>query len=327
MSRSYAFGALNRLFLLGFTNDLKGVVFSQRRGSKQAKFWLPVDEKFAAALKKLDQARTQQEATRKRSKTSQQTAAAAERFRADPPGRPLPAVGRSQATTGMPASEIQQLLREGRSVRSVSEAAKASPGWVERLAEPVLAERGGVVRMAQRAVMPRPRLGNSGLPLGEAVVRNLEERKATPETIEELEDAWDAKASRAGGWRVSLRFNHRGKRMVAEWTFHKGKHEIHPRNRLATQLGWWEPEPEDEVPLVEGEGELEEPEAVVEPAPQRRRAGAAKPPAKRPPARRPARRSAPKRARAVGAKKKPSRSRKAPMKKRKPRSAARTRRR
>ena len=324
MSRSYAFGALNRLFLLGFTNDLKGVVFSQRRGSKQAKFWLPVDEKFAAALKKLDKARTQQEATRKRSKTSRETAAAAERFRADPPPRPLPAVGRSQAATGMPASEIQQLLREGRSIRSVSEAAKASPGWVERLAEPVLAERGGVVRMAQRAVMPRPRLGNSGLPLGEAVVRNLEERKATPETIEELEDAWDAKASRAGGWRVSLRFNHRGKRMVAEWTFHKGKHEIHPRNRLATQLGWWEPELEDEEPLVEGSDELEEPEAVAEPAPAPRRAVAAKPRAQRQPARRrPARKSAPKRAR-VASKKKPARGRKTAPKKRKPRPAART---
>ncbi len=311
---------MNRLFLLGFTNDLKGVVFSQRRGAKQAKFWLPIDAKFAEAVKKLEQARSQQEVQRKRSKTSQQTAAAAERFRAPAPSRPLPAVGRSQATVGMPASEIQQLLREGRSVRSVAEAAKASPGWVERLAEPVLAERVGVVRMAQRAVMPRPRLGISGLPLGEAVIKNLEERKATPETIEELDNDWDAKASRAGGWRVSLRFNHRGKRRVAEWNFHKGKHEIHPRNRLAAQLGWWEPDlPEDE-PDIEVEGELDEPEAVVEPAPQPRRTSAAKPRAKRPPAkRRPARRSKPKKAVA--------RTRKPSPKKRKPGQASRARRR
>jgi len=262
---------LNRLFLLGFTKDLKGVVFSQRRGAKQPKFWLPVDAKLADALKKLEQARDKKASTERRSKSVQDAAASAERFRADAPARPLPAVGRSQAAGGMPASEIQQLLREGRSIKSVSEQAKASPGWVERLAEPVLAERGGVVRMAQRAVMPRSRLGNSGLPLGEAVIRNLEERKATPETIEGLEDAWDAKASRSGGWRVSLRFNHRGKRMVAEWTFHKGKHEIHSRNRLATQLGWWEPEPEDEEPPVSTDAELEEPEGDSEPAPQPRR--------------------------------------------------------
>ncbi len=319
---------MNRLFLLGFTNDLKGVVFSQRRGSKQAKFWLPVDAKLADALKKLDNARAKKESAARRSKTVQATAAAAERFRAEAPGRPLPAVGRSQAAGGMPASEIQQLLREGRSVKSVSEQAKVSPGWVERLAEPVLVERGGVVRMAQRAVMPRPRLGTSGLPLGEAVIKNLEERRATPETIETLEDGWDAKASRAGGWRVSLRFNHRGKRMVAEWTFHKGKHEIHPRNRLAASLGWWEPEPEDEEPFAEGTDELEEPEGMPEPAPQPRRP-APKPRAKRtPPRRRPSRKPAARKKR-PSAKKSTARSRKSAAKsarKRKP-SASRTRRR
>jgi hypothetical protein len=283
---------LNRLYLLGFTNDLKGVVFSQRRGSKQAKFWLPADAKLVDALKKLEQARAKQASAERRSKSVHAAAASAERFRAEAPARPLPAVGRSQATTGMPASEIQQLLREGRSIKSVSEQAKVSPGWVERLAEPVLVERGGVVRMAQRAVMPRPRLGTSGLPLGEAVVRNLEERRATPETIEQIEDAWDAKASRDGGWRVTLRFNHRGKRMVAEWTFHKGKHEIHARNRLAASLGWWEPEDEDEEPLVETDDELEEPEGMPEPPPQPRRP-VPKPRARRtPPRKRPSRKPA-----------------------------------
>ncbi|MEX2540054.1 MAG: septation protein SepH [Actinomycetota bacterium] len=269
---------MNRLFLLGFTNDLKGVVFSQRRGSKQAKFWVPIDAKFLDAVKKLDRVRADRSASpaRKTKAGRQVPDAAAERFRAMPPSRPLPAVGRSQATSGMPASEIQQLLREGRSVKSVSEAAKVSPGWVERLAHPVLVERNGVVRMAQRAVMPRPRLGPSGLPIGEAVFRNLEERRATPETIEELEDAWDARASRAGDWRVSLRFTHRGRRRLAEWSFHKGKHEIHPRNRLAAELGWWPPsDDETEEPPPDVEGETVEPGAETqEPQPRAQRAPA-----------------------------------------------------
>ena len=47
----------------------------------------------------------------------------------------------------------------------------------------------GVVQLTQRARMPRPRLGVSGLPVGEAVRRNLEERKATTDTLEALDDA------------------------------------------------------------------------------------------------------------------------------------------
>jgi hypothetical protein len=271
---------LNRLFLLGFTNDLKGVVFSQRRGSKQAKFWLPIDAKFLEAVKKLDRARADRAATpaRKAKSGKEVPSAAAERFRAVPPSRPLPAVGRSQAASGMPASEIQQLLREGRSVKSVSEASKASPAWVERLAHPVFIERNGVVRMAQRAVMPRARLGPSGVPIGEAVFRNLEERRATPETIEELEDGWDARTTRAGEWRVSLRFTHRARRRVAEWTFHKGKHEIQPRNRLAAELGWWPPEDDEtQEPATELEDENAEAGADAEAPPPREHRAPARP--------------------------------------------------
>ena len=40
------------------------------------------------------------------------------------------------------------------------------------------------------------------MPLGEAVRRNLQERRAPLETIERLDDAWDARLKRAGGWRV-----------------------------------------------------------------------------------------------------------------------------
>ena len=61
-----------------------------------------------------------------------------------------------------------------------------------------------------------------GVPTGrfnEAVRRNLEERRAPLETIERLDDAWDARLARSGGWRVFVRFNHRGKRRTAEWEF------------------------------------------------------------------------------------------------------------
>jgi hypothetical protein len=235
-----------RLYLLGFTHDLKGVVFTQRKSGKQATFWAPVDEMFLDAIDKLEAARQDKRESaraRKAGKGKGRTAARAARAkgRATEERVVLPPVGRSQSSSALPAAEIQQLLRQGRSVNAVVEAAKAPRAWVERLLEPVMAERVGVVRLAQGSKMTRSRLGRSGLPLGEAVLRNLQERRATVDTIEGLDDAWDARAQ-AGRWRVWVKFNHRGKRRTAEWEFRKDTRQVTPRNRLGAQLGWWAPE-------------------------------------------------------------------------------------
>lgn len=240
---------MNRLHLLGFTHDLKGVVFSQRRGSKTGSFWVPIDDAFMTAVGKLEQARRGRDAGAAKADTGRTKDVVGlkelpERSRA------LPPVGRSEPRGGLPASDIQQMLREGKSIKTVVAAAKTELAWVERLAEPVLTERAGVVRLAQRAYMLRPRLGTSGLQLGDAVERNLEERRGT---VEGLDDAWDARATSSGIWRVSVRFSHRGKRRTAEWEFRKGSRQITPRNRLAGELGWWTPVEQPRPPVIEGE--------------------------------------------------------------------------
>lgn len=228
---------MNRLYLLGFTHDLKGVVFTQRRNSKTPAFWVPIDGDFMTAVTKLEKARSLRErglkpgATRPASQKKGKTQ--------------LPPVGRSQARSGLPASEIQQMLREGKTIKTVAAAAKTELGWVERLAEPVMTERQGVVRLAQRAYMSRARLGTAGLQLADAVERNLEERGASPDALDAV---WDARVNRAGVWRVSMRFSNRGKRQAAEWNFKKGSRSITPRNRLGTQLGWWPPKAEPPEP-------------------------------------------------------------------------------
>lgn len=280
-----------RLYLLGFTHDLKGVVFGQRRNAKKATFWLPVDDTFLSALDKLERARVEREREGKGGKprgsgdvldlddlkTGRRAKVA------------LPPVGRSQARSGLGASEIQQMLREGKTAKTVAQAAKTPLAWVERLAEPVITERMGVVRLAQRAYMSRARLGPSGLQLGDAVVRNLEERRTTIDTVDAV---WDARVgASSGAWRVSLRFSHRGKRRVAEWEFRKGSRQILPRNRLGSQLGWWPPEPVAPEP---GAAEEEADEASEE---ERKSAPRNRPPARRAPAkRRSAKRSPTKRA-------------------------------
>ena len=74
-----------------------------------------------------------------------------------------------------------------------------------------------------------------------------------------LDDAWDARATAAGTWKVSLRFAHRGKRRSADWDFRKSTREITARNRLAAQLGWWPPDPEPEPEPEEEDESAEEP--------------------------------------------------------------------
>lgn len=247
---------MQKLHLLGFTNDLDGVVFAQRRGSKKAAYWVAVDDAFVRAVEKLESARRQRRLTDPNAQPASER-----RPPQPPPPRPvLPAIGRSESQ--IPASEIQQLLREGRSVETVMKVAKAPREWVERLAEPVAAERDGVVRLAQRAYMPRPRLGRSGAPLGQAIRMNLEERRATMATLEAIDEGWDARATPAGPWRVRLRFSHRGSRRVAEWDFVKSTGAIAPRNRLAAELGWW---PAPEAPRPPKPPPEPEPETAEEP--------------------------------------------------------------
>src|SRR5438046_1634211 len=97
--------AMKRLYLLGFTHDLKGVVFAQRKGAKIATMWLPIDDSFTDAVGKLEKARADK-AEAKGGKKKDEVPPP------EPDDRPLPPVGRSPAGAGMRPSEIQQLLRE-----------------------------------------------------------------------------------------------------------------------------------------------------------------------------------------------------------------------
>jgi hypothetical protein len=254
---------VQKLYLLGFTQDLKGVVFSERRGGKTATFWVPVDETLLDAIEKLGKARQRPKA----GAAPEPEPAPVKTFR--------PAVGRSEPSSRIPASEIQQLLREGRTIENVTKVAKANRSWIERLAEPVDTERAGVIRLAQRAYMPRSRLGRSGLPLGQAIRKNLEERKATTQTLDALDDSWDARATRRGPWRIRLKYTHRGSRRSAEWDYVKSTGQLTARNRLATEIGWTKPPEEPKRPKTEDESEEGEETTATpvrrKPAPPRRR--------------------------------------------------------
>jgi hypothetical protein len=227
-----------RLHLLGFTHDLKGFVFSGRRGGKTGTYWVPVDETLLRALEQLEGAREE------RSGEGKAKGGSAELDRLaviDTQDLPLPPPRKSEPRSKLSPREIQQLLREGRSVKDVAGQAGVDASWVERFLGPIMEEQAGVIRLTQQGVQSRPRLGPSGLQIGAAVVRNLESKKATDQTLEELEDGWEARRIRPRTWRVRLRFTHRGKRRTAEWEFRKDTGAVRVRNQLASDLGWWPP--------------------------------------------------------------------------------------
>ena len=137
--------------------------------------------------------------------------------------------------------EIQALLREGRTVESVARKAGVDPSWVERFEGPIVWERDGMARRAQRSTLVRSRRGPSDLPLGESVHANLRKRRSAM-SDEQIEAGWDSiKETRTGTWRVRFTFSSRSRARAAEWRFDPETSQVHALNESANELGWVEP--------------------------------------------------------------------------------------
>ena len=144
------------------------------------------------------------------------------------------------ARSRLSPAEIQAMIRAGRGVRSVANAAKTPVAWVRYLAEPVLQERAGIVRQMLTARQERARLGPSALTIGEALVENLRGRGVrAPEQL--LDEGFTASRPDSREWRVRLVLDHRGKRQVALWSYDPQTRVAEPLNSAASQLGWRRP--------------------------------------------------------------------------------------
>jgi len=139
---------------------------------------------------------------------------------------------------------MQALLRQGQSVDDVARRAGVPPSWVERFAPPIEWERAGMVGRARRAVFHRPRLGPSGLPLGDAV------RIHVPLDDETFEAGWDAvlASERAEEWIVTFTYRARGARRKASWAYNPRTDEVRALNRPAATLAWTPPTPDEVAP-------------------------------------------------------------------------------
>ena len=141
------------------------------------------------------------------------------------------------ARSKLSPAEIQALIRAGRGIRSVANAAGTPLDWVRYLAEPIQEERRGIVRQMLARRQERARLGMSGATIGEALVENLRARGIrSPEDV--MEEGFTAFRPNGREWRVRFVFDHRGRRQTANWSFDLQTRRVTPLNSLATNLGW-----------------------------------------------------------------------------------------
>lgn len=141
------------------------------------------------------------------------------------------------ARSKLTPAEIQGMIRAGRGIRSVANAAGTPLDWVRYLAEPIQEERKGIVRQMLTRRQERARLGMSGTTIGESIYENLRARGIrSPDDV--IEEGFTAFRPDGREWTVRLVFDHRGRRQTASWRFDVQTREVTPLNSLATSLGW-----------------------------------------------------------------------------------------
>ncbi|HUG86962.1 MAG TPA: septation protein SepH, partial [Euzebya sp.] len=136
-------------------------------------------------------------------------------------------------------SEIQRMLRAGKSPESVAEQAAASLDWVLRWNQPIEAEQRKVITSVLGGRQDREGFGISDDLIGDAVRINLLQRD-----VETDSDAVQWTAARPEGrpyWTVAVRFSEGERIRRATWRYDIGTGKVTPRDDLAVDLGWTRP--------------------------------------------------------------------------------------
>lgn len=218
-----------RLHLVGFTTDLKNLIFSRRKGAKSGNFLVEIDTRLRRTLEEV--ARLEAEA--KGTKPAKGAKIEAAEESAEPEKR----------SSKLSPREIQNHLRRGKTAQEVARMAETEVSWVERFTNPILEERGRVVDAVKSALITKARLGKSALSVGEAIAANLRDRRVSlPPEI--LNEGWNARL-RDGRWDVTFTYLSRGRGMDASFRFDPETREVEATNALARELAWRPPEDAD----------------------------------------------------------------------------------
>lgn len=226
-----------KLHLVGFSSDLKSLVFSTRRGAKSGTYTIDVNPRLKRTLEEIESRQAENdEAAAKEEEAAREAKTASAQRRPTFPQRPATPLSR------ISPKEIQALLREGKTPDEVAQIAEADVSWIERFTSPIIAERAVVVDIVKAARISRTRRGLSSVPVGEAIVANLADKKVRL-SPEEFDGGWTA-IRRDGQWEVTFAYTSRGRDVDAVFVV---DHErtVRPFSPQASVLGW-RPQPGEE---------------------------------------------------------------------------------
>lgn len=216
-----------RLHLVGFTTDLKNLIFSRRKGAKSGNFLVEIDTRLRRTLEEVARLEAEAKGTKPQ--------------KAEPSGEPAEPEKRASKLS---PKEIQNHLRRGKTAQEVARMAETDTSWVERFTSPILEERGRVVDAVKSASITKSRLGKSALAVGEAIAANLRDRRVSlPPEI--LNEGWNARL-REGRWDVTFTYMSRGRGMDASFRFDPETRQVEATNPLARELAWRQPEDAEE---------------------------------------------------------------------------------
>ncbi|PZS22177.1 MAG: hypothetical protein DLM54_03320, partial [Acidimicrobiales bacterium] len=217
---------MQQLHLVGSTTDGENLILSDRKSSKTGGFQIALDDALRAAVGVDDAGK------------------GGSRLR---PQRP---------DSQLSPREMQARLRAGQTVTEVAAEAGVDESWVERFANPVLAEQANVIGEALELTFSKPRRGLSQLPLRESVRANLVD-KGVNLTEEDFESGWSAWQMGGPVWAIAFNYRSRGRAQAAKWVIDLRNASLAARNPLASTLGYvdmreesadMEPEPEISEP-------------------------------------------------------------------------------
>ena len=153
----------------------------------------------------------------------------------------LPPAIPARVESKLGVKEIQNLLRQGRSVEAIAKRAGVDPEWVQRWEVPIVWERVGMAAKARRVHLRRARGGISRVPLGEAVTANLK-RRGVKVDADGSDEGWDStRKPRSSRWVVTFSFHARGREQVARWEYDPESDTLSNGDKLGNELGWIPP--------------------------------------------------------------------------------------
>lgn len=248
--------SVQKLYVVGYTSDLRGLVLSRQKGVRSGGFVLELDGKLRRAVGEIDTLREETRYGRQPvpGKVIESSVEAEEAAAEATPTRRL-------SRGVLSPKEIQAELRAGRTVQEVARMAGTDASWIERFLSPILAERKGIVDLVLAGTLSRPRRGKSGCNVGEAIAANLAERSIVL-APDSLAEGWSV-ARRNGRWEVTFRVPLRNQEKDAEFAY-EPESGVTALNPTALQIGWRSPEPR---PLADTNVEPDAPEGPEDPAP------------------------------------------------------------